>query len=252
FYSFGAACTLGILGAGSFVQALLLCPFLPPHELQVLLLASSSAVTSAKASFLKSNPFYSFGAACTLGFLGAGSFVQALLLCPSLPPHKLQVLLLASSSAVTSAKASFLKCNPTSDVPVILRRPKLEGFIFFNHRIESSSKTSLERHEEQIVGILNHLDKLSLNRIKHIEDKIEGLGQGRVIIQQDFDALEAELQQAHAQITKLQRKKMGSNHKIAFACFRISNLEQIIEEIQSRHQVDMENLQDAINELKNN
>ncbi|GJV26646.1 hypothetical protein Tco_1379341 [Tanacetum coccineum] len=58
---------------------------------------------------------------------------------------------------------------------------------------ESSRKTSLERHEEQIKEILNHLDELSLDRIKHIEDKIEGLGNGRVIIQQDFDNLEAEL-----------------------------------------------------------
>ncbi|GJS36058.1 putative reverse transcriptase domain-containing protein [Tanacetum coccineum] len=41
---------------------------------------------------------------------------------------------------------------------------------------ESSRKTSLERHEEQIEEILNHLDELSLDRIEHIEDKIEGLG----------------------------------------------------------------------------
>ncbi|GKA08543.1 hypothetical protein Tco_0687874 [Tanacetum coccineum] len=58
---------------------------------------------------------------------------------------------------------------------------------------ESSRKTSLERHEEQIEEILNHLDELSLDRIEHIEDKIEGLRNGRVIIQQDFDNLEAEL-----------------------------------------------------------
>ncbi|GJX06614.1 hypothetical protein Tco_0194546 [Tanacetum coccineum] len=58
---------------------------------------------------------------------------------------------------------------------------------------ESSRKTSLERHEEQIKEILNHLDELSLDRIEHIEDKIEGLGNGWVIIQQDFDNLEAEL-----------------------------------------------------------
>ncbi|GJR86800.1 putative reverse transcriptase domain-containing protein [Tanacetum coccineum] len=64
------------------------------------------------------------------------------------------------------------------------------------------------RHEEQIKEILNHLEDLSLNRIEHIEDKVEGLGKGRVIIQQDFDTLEAELQQAHAQITKLQRKQI--------------------------------------------
>nr|GEU91349.1 hypothetical protein [Tanacetum cinerariifolium] len=107
---------------------------------------------------------------------------------------------------------------------------------------ESSRKTSLERHEEQIKGILNHLDELSLDRIKHIEDKIKGLGQGRVIIQQDFNTLEAELQQARAQITKLQRKQIGSNHKISLARFRITELEHIINDIQIRHQVDMENL----------
>ncbi|GJQ93555.1 hypothetical protein Tco_0004694 [Tanacetum coccineum] len=58
---------------------------------------------------------------------------------------------------------------------------------------ESSRKTSLERHKEQIEEILNHLNELSLGRIEHIEYKIEGLGKGRVIIQQDFDNLEAEL-----------------------------------------------------------
>ncbi|GJU01188.1 hypothetical protein Tco_1111526 [Tanacetum coccineum] len=48
---------------------------------------------------------------------------------------------------------------------------------------EISRKTSLERYEEQIEEILNHLDELSLNRIEHIEDKIEGLRNGRVSIQ---------------------------------------------------------------------
>ncbi|GJV18356.1 hypothetical protein Tco_1367376 [Tanacetum coccineum] len=44
--------------------------------------------------------------------------------------------------------------------------------------------------------ILNHLDELSLDRIEHIKDKIEGLGKGQVIIQQDFDNLEAKLQES--------------------------------------------------------
>ncbi|GJT23230.1 hypothetical protein Tco_0893167 [Tanacetum coccineum] len=39
-----------------------------------------------------------------------------------------------------------------------------------------SCQESLERYEEQIEEILNQLDKLSLDRIEHIEDKIEGLG----------------------------------------------------------------------------
>nr|GEU57066.1 hypothetical protein [Tanacetum cinerariifolium] len=117
---------------------------------------------------------------------------------------------------------------------------------------ESSRKTSLERHEEQTEGIQNHLDKLSLNRIEYIENRIEGLGQVRVIIQQDFDALEAKLQQACVQITKFHTKQMGSNHKISLARLRIAELEHIINDIQICYQVDMENLQDAINELKNN
>ncbi|GJZ65549.1 hypothetical protein Tco_0622245 [Tanacetum coccineum] len=87
---------------------------------------------------------------------------------------------------------------------------------------ESSRKTSLERHEEQIEEILNHLDELSLDRIEHIEDKIEGLGKGRVIIQQDFDNLEAELRESRTQIAKLQRKQLGNNSKISLARFRIA------------------------------
>ncbi|GKD12836.1 hypothetical protein Tco_1197243 [Tanacetum coccineum] len=89
---------------------------------------------------------------------------------------------------------------------------------------ESSRKTSLECHEEKIKEILNQLDKLSLDHIEHIEDKIEGLGNGWQI---------------------------GNNGKIALACFRIATLEQIIEEIQVRHQADKESLLNAIDERKN-
>nr|GEV28366.1 reverse transcriptase domain-containing protein [Tanacetum cinerariifolium] len=73
---------------------------------------------------------------------------------------------------------------------------------------ESSHKTSLERHEEQVEEILNHLDELFLDRIENIEDNIEGLGKGRVILQQDFDNLETKIQEAHAQIAKLQKKQI--------------------------------------------
>nr|GFB80332.1 hypothetical protein [Tanacetum cinerariifolium] len=73
---------------------------------------------------------------------------------------------------------------------------------------------------------------LSLDRIENIEDNIEGLGKGRVIIQQNFDKLETELQEARAQVDELQRKQLRQNNKIALARFRITNLEQIIKEIQ--------------------
>ncbi|GJT93684.1 hypothetical protein Tco_1082529 [Tanacetum coccineum] len=127
----------------------------------------------------------------------------------------------------------------------------LEELLPLKKRGESSRKTSLESHEEQIEEIMNHLNELSLDRIEHIEDNIKGLGKGRVIIQQDFDNLETELQKARAQIVKLQRKQLGNNNKISLARFKIANLERIIEEIQVRHQADKESLLDAIYKLKN-
>ncbi|GKA53411.1 hypothetical protein Tco_0746726 [Tanacetum coccineum] len=64
---------------------------------------------------------------------------------------------------------------------------------------ESSHKMSLERHEEQIEDILNHLDELSLDHIEEMEGHVDG----QVIIQQDFDKLKIELQKARAQIAGL-------------------------------------------------
>ncbi|GJT60276.1 putative reverse transcriptase domain-containing protein [Tanacetum coccineum] len=84
---------------------------------------------------------------------------------------------------------------------------------------ESSHKTSLERHEEQIETILNHLDELPLVRIEKMEENIEGLGNGR-------------------------RKQMGHDDEIALARVRISTLEMIIEDIQVRHRADMKSLLD--------
>nr|GEV63023.1 hypothetical protein [Tanacetum cinerariifolium] len=118
-----------------------------------------------------------------------------------------------------------------------LLQPKKRG-----HERSSSSTSALPQAFE--IGESSHKTTL------HREDKIEGLGKGRVIIQQDFDNLGTELQEAHAQITKLQRKQMGNNNKIALARFRIADLEQIIKEIQVRHQADKKNLQDVIYELK--
>ncbi|GJQ96768.1 hypothetical protein Tco_0007907 [Tanacetum coccineum] len=91
--------------------------------------------------------------------------------------------------------------------------------------VESSHKTHLERHEEQIETILNHLDELHLEGIEHMEDKIEGLGNGRVIIQHDDE--------------------------IVLARVRTSTLEILIEDIQIHHRSDMKSLLDKIHELKN-
>ncbi|GKD78490.1 hypothetical protein Tco_1341111, partial [Tanacetum coccineum] len=101
--------------------------------------------------------------------------------------------------------------------------------------LDHSHKMSLERHEEQIKTILNHLDELHLKRIEHMEDKIESLGNGRVIIQRDFDKLETELHEARAQIAGFQRKQMGHDDEVVLARVRTSTLEILIEDIQIRH-----------------
>ncbi|GJT37083.1 hypothetical protein Tco_0936948 [Tanacetum coccineum] len=72
---------------------------------------------------------------------------------------------------------------------------------------ESTHATLLECHEKQIVTILNHLDELPLERIEHVEDKIEGLGKGR-------------------------REKIRHDDEIVLAHVRITTLEILIEDIQ--------------------
>ncbi|GKB69160.1 hypothetical protein Tco_0930572 [Tanacetum coccineum] len=84
-----------------------------------------------------------------------------------------------------------------------------------------------------------------------MEDNIEGLGNGLVIIQQDFDQLEAELQEARAQIAGFQRKQMGHDDEIVLARVRTSNIEILIKDIQIRHRSDMKSLLVKIYELKN-
>ncbi|GJZ89664.1 hypothetical protein Tco_0661446 [Tanacetum coccineum] len=116
---------------------------------------------------------------------------------------------------------------------------------------ESSHVIRLERHEEQIDAILNHLDELPFERIEYMEDKIEGLGNGRVIIQRDFDKLETELQKARTQIAGFQRKQIGHDNEIVLARARIATLEILIEDIQVHHRSDMKSLLDMIHELKN-
>ncbi|GJX89421.1 hypothetical protein Tco_0341435 [Tanacetum coccineum] len=105
---------------------------------------------------------------------------------------------------------------------------------------ESSCKTSLERHEEQIEEILNHLDELSLYWGPPFQKKFFFLGWGR-----------GHPIEGRQDRRSWKRKQMGNNSKIALARFRIANLEQIIEDIQVRHQADKESLLNAIYEHKN-
>ncbi|GJY24782.1 hypothetical protein Tco_0398440 [Tanacetum coccineum] len=68
-------------------------------------------------------------------------------------------------------------------------------------------------------------DELPLERIEHMEDKIEGLGNGRVIIQRDFDQLETELQETCTQIYGFQREQIRHDDEIVLSRVRTSTLE---------------------------
>ncbi|GJU49585.1 hypothetical protein Tco_1219140 [Tanacetum coccineum] len=124
--------------------------------------------------------------------------------------------------------------------PPIIIPPKTQEF-FLPEGLLSPTKSSSS----------TPLDAIPIERIEHIENGIEGLGKATVIIQRDFDALEAELQQAHTQISKLQRKQIGCNHKISLARYRIAELGEVINDMETRHQADIENLMNSIIELQN-
>ncbi|GJZ30579.1 hypothetical protein Tco_0575626 [Tanacetum coccineum] len=99
-------------------------------------------------------------------------------------------------------------------------------------------KMYLKHHEGQIEDILNYLDELYLHHIEKMEEgRID-----RMIIRRNSDELKTELKKIRTQIIKLQKKQLGQKDKIAFAHYRISDLEQIIEKIQARHQTDQEDL----------
>ncbi|GJX04298.1 hypothetical protein Tco_0190214 [Tanacetum coccineum] len=87
-----------------------------------------------------------------------------------------------------------------------------------------SDKMYLKHHEKQVKDILNYLDELYLHRIERMEE-------GRI----NGNELKTELKEIRTQIIKLQKKRLGQKDKIAFAHYRISNLERIIEKIQARY-----------------
>ncbi|GKC11819.1 hypothetical protein Tco_1008601 [Tanacetum coccineum] len=95
-----------------------------------------------------------------------------------------------------------------------------------------SDKRYLKHH------ILNYLDELYLHHI----DKMEEGHIDRMIIRRNSDKLKTKLKKIHTQIIKLQKKQLGQKDKIAFAHYRISDLQRIIEKIQARHQTNQEDL----------
>nr|GEV83739.1 hypothetical protein [Tanacetum cinerariifolium] len=104
---------------------------------------------------------------------------------------------------------------------------------------KSSIKMHLKHPEKQIEDILNYLEELSFHRIEKMKERLVN---GWMIIQGDFDELKTKLEKVRSQISRLQKKHIGQKDKIAFAHFRISTVEIILNDILARHQLYMENL----------
>ncbi|GJU31067.1 hypothetical protein Tco_1174656 [Tanacetum coccineum] len=143
-----------------------------------------------------------------------------------LPPKK-QIHSPSSSSTTLSNASQNQTCNLVSPSSLVYTSIPPQVFEIG----KCSDKMYLKHHEKQVEDILNYLDELYLH---HIEKKEEG--------SINSNELKTELKEIRTQIIKLQKKRLGQKDKIAFAHYKISDLEQIIEKIQARHQTNQEDL----------
>ncbi|GKD49789.1 hypothetical protein Tco_1278765 [Tanacetum coccineum] len=82
---------------------------------------------------------------------------------------------------------------------------------------------SVFNHKKQVKDILNYLDELRLHCIERMEEE-----------RTNGNELKTKLKRISTQIIRLQKKRLGQKDNIAFAYYRISDLEQIIEKIQAQ------------------
>ncbi|GJS33175.1 hypothetical protein Tco_0531557 [Tanacetum coccineum] len=150
-----------------------------------------------------------------------------------LPPKK-QICSSSSSSTTLSNSSRNQTCDLVSPSSSVYTPTPPQIFEIGKCPI----KMYLKHHEGQIEDILNYLDELYLHHIEKMEEgRID-----RMIIRRNSDELKTELKKIRTQIIKLQKKRLGQKDKIAFAHYRISDLERIIEKIQARHQTNQEDL----------
>ncbi|GJS48584.1 hypothetical protein Tco_0598705 [Tanacetum coccineum] len=91
---------------------------------------------------------------------------------------------MSTPGCVTKTVLSLDLLLPSSDFPEC-HEHRRNDTVFNNNYGEKVLSRKSGSYEEQIEEILNQLDKLSLDRIEHIEDKIEGLGKGIANLEQN-------------------------------------------------------------------
>nr|GFC38560.1 hypothetical protein [Tanacetum cinerariifolium] len=114
---------------------------------------------------------------------------------------------------------------------------------------KGSIKMHLSHHEKQMTNISYYLEELSFHRIEKIRKRFIS---DQIIIPGEFEELKIKLEKARSQLSVLQKKQLTPRNEIDFTHFRISNLENIIEEIRACHQMNQEDLQNVIHKLKIN
>ncbi|GJT94774.1 hypothetical protein Tco_1090292 [Tanacetum coccineum] len=143
-----------------------------------------------------------------------------------LPPKK-QIYSSSSSSIALSNSSRNQTCNLVSPSSLVYTSIPPQVFEIG----KCSDKMYLKHHEKQVEDILNYLDELYLHCIERME-------KGRI----NGNELKTEPKGIRTQIIRHQKKRLGQKDKIAFAYYRISDLEQIIKKIQARHQTNQEDL----------
>ncbi|GKC22915.1 hypothetical protein Tco_1025065 [Tanacetum coccineum] len=143
-----------------------------------------------------------------------------------LPPKK-RIHSPSSSSTTLSNSSQNQTCNLVSPSFSVSTSTPPQVFEIG----KCSDKMYLKHHEKQVEDILNYLDELHLHRIERIEEE-----------RTNGNELKTELKRIRTQIIIFQKKRLRKKDKIAFAYYRISDLEQIIEKILARHQTNQEDL----------
>ncbi|GJS66356.1 hypothetical protein Tco_0680920 [Tanacetum coccineum] len=123
--------------------------------------------------------------------------------------------------------------RPTSDIEDAFSSMTILNYtsVSLNYFPSSPGSSSFNSSEHSYQFPYNCSEELSFHRIEKMEE-------GRI----NGNELKTELKEIRTQIIKLQKKRLGQKDKIAFAHYRISDLEQIIEKIQARHQTNQEDL----------
>nr|GEV58344.1 hypothetical protein [Tanacetum cinerariifolium] len=161
-----------------------------------------------------------------------------------LPPKK--QILLPSSSSIMLSKLSQKQIYTYEPSSPLVHTPTLPPLY---EPGKGSIKMHLRHHEKQMTNISYYLEELSFHRIKKMRERFIN---DQMIIPGEFNELKIKLEKARSQLSVLQKKQLTPRNEIDFTHFKIYNIENIIEEIQACHQMNREDLQNAIHKLKIN